>query len=229
MKIVCLIILLFAAGPAITFAQTNPSTTSSNAIQTAAATNSPAPVTRGPVMPATRGPTTITADGPAECDLNNHSITYCDHVRVSDADVKLTCEWVKAIFPQNWERPTNIIAETNVIIDYIAQNGEKTHATGEKAVDIYQEENGQTNDTMILTGNDLRKPRIEQARGYFTADKLIWDRTHGKFYTEGQFEGVGNPDIAPPNLKNTGAATNSLAAKPEGTNAAAAPASTNSP
>jgi len=224
MKMVYLIILLFAAGTAIAFSQTN----SLNATPPAT-TNSPPPATKGPVMPATQGPTTITAAGPAECDLNNHTITYCDHVRVSDTEVKLTCEWVKAIFPQNWERPTNIVAETNVIIDYIAQNGEKTRATGEKAVDIYQEENGQTNDTMILTGNDLHKPRVEQARGYFTADTLIWDRSHGKFRTEGAFEGVGNPDIAPPTLKITHAATNSLAAKPEGTNATAMPASTHLP
>lgn len=228
MKTVYLIILFFAAGTAMGFGQTNGMTNSVDAILALATTNSPPPDTNAAVMPATRGPTSITALGPAECDLNDHWITYCDHVCVSNADVKLTCEWAKAIFPQNWERPTNIVAETNVVIDYIAQNGERTRATGEKVVDVYQVENGRTNDIVTMTGDALHKPRIEQAKGYFTSDKFIWDRSNGKFLTEGSFEGVGN--ISPsPNAKKDHAGAHSMETKPQEMNAPPMPGLTNSP
>ncbi len=201
-------------------AQTNATTKAVDSLLALATTNPPPPPTNDPVMPQSRGPTTITALGPADFDLNNHWTIYRDHVCVSNAQVTLSCDWVKAVFPQNWQRPTNIVAETNVVIDYIAQNGQKTRATGDRAVDIYQEIDGVTNDTITLTGNPLRWPRIEQSDGYMTSDKFTWDRTGGHFYVDTNFEMKGYPNVAPPQgLKNSHNGTNSMEMRPGGTNA----------
>lgn len=191
MRILLLVILFFACAVGISSAQTNVSTNAVNAILALVTTNAPPPATNPPapgspedVFKTARGPISIHSDGPADFDLNRHWTTYRDNVIVTDPQMKMTCEWLEANLPmQSGEHLTNIIATTNVVIDFTDNKGKKTHATGDKAVYIYQLIDGVTNETMTLTGNP---PKLERNGGTMTADAIIWDRVGG-VHTTGHF------------------------------------------
>jgi lipopolysaccharide transport protein LptA len=118
--------------------------------------------------------TRIEAEGPADFDLAGRRVIYHEHVRVDSANMRLTCEWLAADLPQTGGRVTNIVAESNVVMDAADEKGQKMHATGDKAVYVYRVENGVTNETVTLTGN----ARLENAQGWLTGDSIIWDRVH---------------------------------------------------
>jgi len=163
--------ILFAAGGVLVFAgQTNTGTNGVDAILALVTTNRPASPT-----PA-RGPTVITADV-AVFNLNTHWAVYHRHVHVTDPQMKLTSDWLIANIPQGGGRITNIVASTNVVMDFTDDKGQKTHATGDKAVYFFHVEGGVTNETVALTGNP---PMVEQAQSKSTGDAIIWDRVTDK-------------------------------------------------
>src|ERR1700722_8362185 len=94
------ILMLVGAGTTLR-AQTNTSTNPVEAILALVTTNSPAPPATNPpdAYKAPHGPLKIDADGPADFDLNGHWVTYRDNVRVTDPQMKLTCEWLEANLP----------------------------------------------------------------------------------------------------------------------------------
>ena len=136
-----------------------------------AATNSPA------APPPPRAPTRIDSDNSADFDLNGHQAIFRGHVRVDDPEMKLTCALLVADVPQAGGHPNHIVAETNVVIDFTDAKGQTNHATGDKAVYIYNVQNGVTNETVTLTGN----PQMENAQGTQTGDVIIWDRANNKY------------------------------------------------
>ena len=140
-----------------------------NAGVTTNASPSPAAVTNAPRI------THIDSDS-ANFDLNAHRANYRGHVRVSDAEMKLTCEWLVADLPQSGHI-NQIVAETNVLIDFSDTKGETHHAAAQKAVYHYAVENGATNETVTLTGD----PQVEDAHGTMLADTIIWDRLNNGF------------------------------------------------
>src|SRR5207247_1462804 len=81
----------------------------------------------------------------ADFDLNSRTAVYRDDVRVTDADMKLTCMWLTANLPQSG-RMNHIVARTNVVIDFTDTKGETMRATADQAVYDYREENGVTNE-----------------------------------------------------------------------------------
>jgi lipopolysaccharide transport protein LptA len=181
-------IIFFAAGVWVSAAQTNTSTNGVDALLALVTTNHPAASHAGsPTL--SRGPMKIDSDGPANFDFNRHWATYCDNVVVSDAQMKLTCEWLGANLPQNGERMTNIVAETNVIMDFVDEKGQQTRALGDKAVYYFHVEGGVTNETVTLTANPPGKPRIEQAQNTMTGDVIVWDRTTDQVHVTGNFRG----------------------------------------
>ena len=125
-----------------------------------------------------RAPTLIDSDNSADFDLNGHQAIYRGHVRVDDPELKLTCALLVADVPQAGGRPNRIIAETNVVIDFTDTKGQTNHATGDKAVYIYNVQNGVTNETVTLTGN----PQMENAQGTQAGDVIIWDRASNKIH-----------------------------------------------
>jgi lipopolysaccharide export system protein LptA len=172
-------------------AQTNAAAPSSPA---SAITNSPA------VPPPPRAPKLIHADS-ADFDLNGHQAIYRGHVRVDDPQMKLTCAQLTTDLPQAGERPNHIVAETNVVIDFTDDKGQTNHATGDKAVYIYNVQNGVTNETVTLTGNP--QPQVENAQGTQAGDVIIWDRANNKIHFD-------NPHmILRQNLNGATADTNS--------------------
>ena len=122
---------------------------------------------------APRAPTLIYADS-ADFDLNGHQAIYHRHVRVDDPQMKLTCEQLVADMPQTGGRPNRIVAETNVVIDFTDTKGQTNHATGDKAVYVYSEQGGVTNETVTLTGSP--QPQVENAQGVQAGDVMIWNR-----------------------------------------------------
>lgn len=185
MKFSAFAFLFLAAGVAVVSAQTNtatntPTTTATNGVDSILAlvtTNRPAtpPATNQPdPVNQSHGPTTIASAGPLIFDMNNHWITYSDHVRVSQGQMKLTCEWLKADFPANGD-PTNIVAQTNVVVDFVDSKGQKGRALGDKAVYRLQVQDGVTNETVTLTGNP---PEVMQGPNYtnhLTGSKFTYD------------------------------------------------------
>ena len=122
-------------------------------------------------LPTARGPTLISSAS-ADFDLAGHEATYHGHVRVDDPQMKLACEQLIADVPQAGGHVSHIVAETNVVIDFTDNKGQTNHATGDKAVYVYQEQGGMTNETITLTGN----PQMENAQGTMAGDVIVWDR-----------------------------------------------------
>jgi lipopolysaccharide transport protein LptA len=182
MKIFYSAILFLVAGLSYASAQTN--------------LNSPANHPGEPKV--SRGPIKINADGPTVFDLNHHYVTYTENVVVTDPQMKLTCEWLEANLPANGERMTNIVAQTNVVMDFTDEKGQKTHATGDRAVYYFHVENGVTNETVTLTANPPGKPKVEQAQNTMTGDAIIWDRTTDQVRVTGHFKGAYWPNTNSP-------------------------------
>ena len=127
--------------------------------------------------PAPRAPTRISSES-GDFDLNGHQAIYRGRVRVDDPEMKLTCAWLVADVPPAGGRPNHIVAETNVVIDFTDEKGQTNHATSDKAVYVYSEQGGVTNETVTLTGN----PQMENAQGTQAGDVIILDRANNKIH-----------------------------------------------
>ena len=178
MKLPAFVLICLACGVATLSAQTNTATNGVDSILALVTTNRPSssPATNQP-DPANqpRTPLTIESTGPLIIDMINHWATYSDNVHVTDGQTKLTCEWLKADFSaigDQINQPTNIVAETNVVVDYIDPKGQKGRALGNKAVYEFQVLNGVTNETVTLTGN-LPKNPPEVLQGPNYTNRLI--------------------------------------------------------
>jgi lipopolysaccharide export system protein LptA len=128
-----------------------------------------------------RGPTLITSAS-AEFDLSGHEAIYYGHVRVDDPQMKLACERLVADVPLSGGHVNHIVAETNVVIDFLDNRGHTNHASGDKAVYVYSEQGGTTNETVTLTGN----PQMENADGTLTGDVIVWDRWNNRLTASNQ-------------------------------------------
>ncbi len=145
----------------------------------ATAPSSPANAsTNSPDAPPPRAPTRIDSDQSADFDLNGHQAIYRGHVRVDDPEMKLTCALLVADVPQAGGHPNRIVAETNVVIDFTDTKGQTNHATSDKAVYLYNVQDGVTNETVTLTGN----PVMVNAQGTQAGDVIIWDRASNKLH-----------------------------------------------
>lgn len=132
--------------------------------------------TNAPAAKPKLSETVIEADGPADFAQVGHGVRviYRDHVRVIAPGLKLWCEWLAADLSEASGHPTNIVAETNVVIDATDDKGQKMHATGDKAVYVFSVQNGTTNETVTLTGDAT----AEYKNATLTGDQIIWDRLH---------------------------------------------------
>jgi lipopolysaccharide export system protein LptA len=148
----------------ITFATSVPVTNT-------AVTNEPvsiAPVTNMPVLntavahpAATNAPARPVAldiiSDHWDFDQSLRQTVYRGHVRVTDAQMRLVCEQLTAIFPEKNAKSgghlEQVQAETNVVIDFTDEQGEKYHVTAAKAVYAYHVVNSMTNETVTLTGS----------------------------------------------------------------------------
>jgi lipopolysaccharide export system protein LptA len=214
------IALIALAGAGTLHAQTNTTAiTNTNAMDEILAlvtTNAPA------AKPPARSETVIESDGPADFEQTEHGgkVIYRDHVRVDAPDLKLRCEWLVADLSQASGRVTNIVAETNVVIDATDEKGQKMHATGEKTVYVFALQNGVTNETVTLTGD----AKAEYKQITLTGDVIIWDRANNRLYVpsnpkmvlsqtlNGALAGTNSPTVttdSSPTTNSAGMDTNS--------------------
>jgi lipopolysaccharide export system protein LptA len=121
-------------------------------------------------------PTEINSQS-ADFDINIRRAIYRGHVVVIDPKVQLRCELLSLDLPSEGGRLSHVSAETNVVIDFTGDKGEKYHVTSDKAVYIYKVANSVTNETVTFTGN----PKVETADGEITSEPMIWDRATGHF------------------------------------------------
>jgi lipopolysaccharide transport protein LptA len=121
----------------------------------------------------TRGPTRIYSDS-ADFDMAGHKAVYHGDVRVEDPQMKLVCALLTAYLPPAGGRPSRIVAETNVVIDFTDERGQTNHASSDKAIYIYEIQNGATNETVTLTGN----AKVENVQGWLTGEPIIWNRAN---------------------------------------------------
>lgn len=240
-KILCVALLLSAAGCRMLCAQTNANPAAEGAANAAMAgatnvaagrTNAPAPapvpaplakVGTNPAPPAKpRSETVITNAGPAVFDFANHRVLYRDHVLVDAPDFKLRCEWLAANLPQAGGQVTNIVARTNVVIDATDASGRKIHATADKAVYAYGVQNGLTNETVTLTNNVIViVTNLDHSVITQTGPAFVWNRVTDQFIAPGGRTAFQQNVLAPAADTNSPAeGTNRIQA---GTNALSAP------
>ena len=146
-----------------------------------------------------------------DIDGNGRTVTCSGNVHASEPGLNLTCALLTADLPQSGGRVSHIVAETNVVIDVTDAKNQSMHATGDKAVYIYNAQNGVTNETITLTaltGNP--QPQVEDAQGTQTADVIIWDRANNGYHFIGNFHFEPKPNGTPADTNALPTATNEL-------------------
>jgi lipopolysaccharide export system protein LptA len=110
-------------------------------------------------------------------DTKNALVIYRDDVRVDNPRLKLTSAILTARMTQGGgsNQLDRIVAETNVVMDFVDEAGKKIHATSDKAVFARTTE-PTTNDVLTLTGS----PRLETADGWATADVFVFNQSTDK-------------------------------------------------
>jgi lipopolysaccharide transport protein LptA len=181
MKPICILLLLGLAVPMI--AQTNSTPPESNSIAAADEPSSPSltNAVATALSTAERAVTEIFSDS-ANFDLKNHLAVYIGHVRVVDAQMKMTCGMMTASVPQSG-KIDRIVAQQNVTIDALDNEGKPVHATAEKAVYLFHVIDSVTNETIELSGNP--RPHVEKEDGVLTGDTITWDRANNNFGASG--------------------------------------------
>jgi len=168
--------------------------------------------------PATpHGPTVITSDT-ADFDLGGHEATYRGHVRVDDPQMQLVCEQLIADVPQAGGHVNHIVATTNVLIDFLDSQGRTNHAISDKAVYVYAEQGGTTNETITLTGNPPNPQMLDAQSNTLTGDVIVLDcqtkhvtASNQRIVYRHNFSGAEAATNAPA-ANSGGAGTNNLSA-----------------
>jgi lipopolysaccharide export system protein LptA len=110
-------------------------------------------------------------------DGNGHTVTYHRNVRVIAPDMKLTCALLVADLPPSGGHVSRIVAETNVVIDFLDGKGQTNHATSDKAIYDYNMQGTLTNETVTLTGH----ASVTNAQGsWIKGEPITWDRVNNR-------------------------------------------------
>jgi lipopolysaccharide transport protein LptA len=115
-------------------------------------------------------------------DLETKQAVYHGHVRVKDPQLKLTCEQLTADLPANGGHPHRIVAETNVVVDVTNTDHQVLHITSDKAVYIYNMQNGVTNETVTFTGH----AKAEYPQYTLTGEPIYWDFVNKRLHADNE-------------------------------------------
>jgi hypothetical protein len=150
-------------------------------------------------VPATKAPATNAPQ--QELDINSDSgffdgetnqMVYIGHVFVTDhAKARLNCERLTISLPPNGGNPTNILAETNVVVEVLDERGETNHITASKAVYAFcvisnAPGNIVTNETVTFSGDPM--PVMTNTSALVRADPMIMDVPRRHFSFPGHVE-----------------------------------------
>ena len=113
-----------------------------------------------------------------------NQMVYVGHVFVTDhVKAKMTCERLTVDIPLDGSHPTNIVADTRVVIDLL-EGGRTNHITADRAVYAYSVKSGITNETVTFTGGDPL-PKFENSQIIQTGDQLVFNVALKRFSGEG--------------------------------------------
>ncbi len=127
-------------------------------------------------------------DGKTSQMIYRGDVFVTDHVKA-----KLYCEQLTVDVPRDGGHLTNIVAETNVVIDYVDSKGDTNHLTADLATYAYSLATNAaiitTNETATFTRFPGRAlPKMENVHGYFIGDPLIYDFVAQQFIATSNFE-----------------------------------------
>lgn len=126
----------------------------------------------------------ITSDS-GRFDGKSSQMTYLGNVYVTDnLKAQLHCNKLTISLPPEGGHPTNVVAETDVMIDYVDGKGDTNHVTADRAVYAYGiVTNGTlivTNETVTFTGGKP-KPKIINSQGVILSEPLVYDAIANQF------------------------------------------------
>lgn len=127
--------------------------------------------TNRPPQPKLTGQLEISSDH-GFFDGIRHQMIYQGNVVITNAGSTMRCGLLTVYLPPEGGRPTNIVAQTNIVIDALDGNGQPNHITANKAVYSYQVVEAVTNETVTFTGGDPT-PRVENSQMIITGDPLV--------------------------------------------------------
>lgn len=125
--------------------------------------------------------------GHAHYDGNARQLVYYDHVVVTNAQGRLTCERLTINLPPESaadSHPTNAVAEINLDIIFVDNRGKTNHLTCDKGIYDYSVVNTITNETFTFTGHATNT----MAEGWFSGEPLIWDNIKKTFDLNSQVD-----------------------------------------
>ena len=96
--------------------------------------------------------------------------------------MNLACEKLVADVPQAGGHVNHIVAQTNVVIDFVDTQGHTNHATATRRFMSIRRQGGVTNETVTLTGN----AQMENAEGTLTGEPIVWDRQNNHLSASNQ-------------------------------------------
>ena len=126
----------------------------------------------------------ITSDS-GRFDGKASRMLYLGHVFVTDnVKAKLYCGQLTVDLPADGSHPTNIMAETDLVIDYLDGKGQTNRITADKAVYAYSVLTNKsvivTNETVTFTGGKP-KPKIVNPQATILSEPLIYDAVANQF------------------------------------------------
>jgi hypothetical protein len=116
-------------------------------------------------------------------DGSKQQVIYYDEVVATNAQGSLACGRLTINLPPEGSldrQPTNAVAETNVVIDFVKQ-GDTNHITCARAIYNYLIIHGATNETITFVGSATAPAKVENSKGWMTGEPLIWDNLSGNF------------------------------------------------
>lgn len=135
--------------------------------------------TNSPASQSSRQNVRLGADHFFFSGTTSRQLIYSGHVWVTNSQGSLTCGKLTLDLPPGNSmdsRPTNVTAETNVVINYL-KNGDTNHITCDKMVNVYNVADGVTNDTFTFSGH----ARMSNSKGWMTGEPLVYDNVTGQF------------------------------------------------
>jgi hypothetical protein len=110
-------------------------------------------------------------------DQNTNQIVYFGPVSVTYSNMSLACERLTVKLPGTGGNPTNILAQTNVVVDMVDAEGQRNHITAEQATySITVLSNavaGLVTNELIWIRGGSQPAKLVNTNGYVNADPIV--------------------------------------------------------